>query len=71
MMSKEEYLALAASKWPQLEELDQEKDFYEYERRFEQIMLELSLAVLQSKISNPGNDRRKKTKSGPDSESLK
>jgi hypothetical protein len=34
-MTREEYLALAASRWPELESLDQEKDFYEYEKRFE------------------------------------
>jgi hypothetical protein len=64
-MTKAEYLELAASKWPYLEELDQVKDFYEYEKRFEQIMLDLGRAVLEQKISKPGNDRRKKTKSGP------
>lgn len=71
MMTKEEYLALAASRWPELEALDQEKDFYEYEKRFEQIMLDLSRAVLEHKISNVGKDRRKKTKSEPDSASSK
>lgn len=60
MMSKEEYVALALSRWPELESLDQEKDFYEYEKRFEQIMLDLSRAVLESKISKVGKDRRKK-----------
>ena len=65
MLTKEEYLALAASRWPELEELDQQKDFLEYERRFEQIMLDLGRAVLERKISGPGKDRRKKTKCGP------
>lgn len=64
-MTKEEYLALAASHWPELESLDEEKDFLAYERKFEQIMLRLSRAVLESKISKAGNDRRKKTKSEP------
>lgn len=59
-MTKEEYLQLAESKWPELAELDQEKDFYEYERKFERIMLELGRAVLEGKISKVGNDRRKK-----------
>lgn len=59
-MTKEEYLKLAESKWPELAELDQEKDFYEYERKFEQIMLDLGRAVLEKKISKVGNDRRKK-----------
>ena len=59
-MTKEEYLKLAESKWPELAELDQEKDFYEYERKFEQVMLDLGRAVLEKKISKVGNDRRKK-----------
>lgn len=71
MMSKEEFVALALSRWPELESLDQEKDFYEYEKRFEQIMLDLSRAVLERKISTVGKDRRKKTKSEPDSASSK
>jgi hypothetical protein len=71
MMSKEEFVALALSRWPELESLDQEKDFYEYEKHFEQIMLDLSRAVLERKISTVGKDRRKKTKSEPDSASSK
>lgn len=64
-MTKEEFVTLALSRWPELEELDQEKDFYEFEKRFEQIMLDLSREVLERKISTPGGDRRKKTKSEP------
>ena len=68
MMTKEDFISLALERWPELESLDQEKDFYEYEKRFEQIMLELSRAVLERKVSKVGNDRRKKTKSEPGSE---
>jgi len=68
-MTKAEFLALAESRWPELESLDQEKDFYEYEKRFEQIMLDLSRAVLEGKVSDTGKDRRKKTKSERGSES--
>lgn len=63
MLTKEEYVSLALSRWPELEVLDQEKDFYEYEKRFEQIMLDLSREVLSRKISDVSKDRRKKTKS--------
>jgi hypothetical protein len=65
-MTKEEFVELALKRWPELEELDQEKDFYEFEKRFERIMIDLSREVLEQKISKPGKDRRKKTKSGPD-----
>ena len=68
MMTKEDFLALALERWPELESLDQDKDFYEYKKRFEQIMLELSRTVLERKVSKVGNDRRKKTKSEPGSE---
>ena len=68
MMSKEDFIALALERWPELESLDKEKDFYEYEKRFEQIMLELSRTVLERKVSEVGKDRRKKTKSEPASE---
>ncbi|HRD80129.1 MAG: hypothetical protein IAE84_01380 [Saprospiraceae bacterium] len=66
-MSKEEYVSLALSHWPELEALDQEKDFYEFEKRFEQIMLNLGRAVMERKVSEVGKDRRKKTKFGHDS----
>lgn len=68
IMTKEEYLSLAASRWPELEALDGEKDFYEYEKRFEQIMIDLGRSVLEGKISDRGKDRRKKTKFERDSE---
>jgi hypothetical protein len=66
-MTKEDYIALALERWPELESLDQEKDFYEYEKRFEQIMLELSRTVLERSISQVGKDRRKKTEFDPGS----
>ncbi len=69
MLSKEEFLSLAASRWPELESLDQEDGFYEYEKKFEQIMLDLSREVLERKVSKPTVDRRKKTKYVPDSAS--
>jgi hypothetical protein len=71
MITKEAFLNLASARWAELEQLDQEKDFYEYERRFERIMFDLSREVLESKISTLCNDRRKKTKFAPDSASLK
>lgn len=70
-MTRSEYISLALSRWPELESLDEEKDFYEFEKRFEQIMLDLGRAVLERKISRPGADRRKKTSSAPVLGSLK
>ena len=62
-MKKEEYLNLAESKWKELEELKAEKRFYDYEKRFEEIWLELGKEVLQSSIGSVGKDRRVKKKS--------
>ena len=59
-MKKEEYLKLAAEKWPELEQLKKEGNFYEYEKRFEEIWLELGRAVLEKNISDSIQDRRKK-----------
>lgn len=59
-MTKEEYLALAESKFPELEKLQREKNFYEYEKRFDEIWTELGRAVLESHLGKPPEDRRKK-----------
>ena len=59
-MKKEEYLKLAEEKWSELEKLKEEKRFYDYEKRFEEIWIELGREVLEKSISKPGKDHRKK-----------
>ena len=59
-MTKEEYLRLAETKWPELEELKASGDFYAYEKRFAEIWVELGRAVLEESIGEVGSDRRKK-----------
>ena len=59
-MNKEEYIKLAESKWPELEALQQEEDFYAYEKRFAQIMEDLNLALLQAHLGEAPQDYRKK-----------
>ena len=59
-MTKQEFLALCESRYPEVEKLNEIKDFYEYEKRFEKIMTELSLKILESNISAAPGDRRKK-----------
>jgi len=61
-MTKEEYLQLATSKWPELEQLKAEGDFLAYEKRFAQIWVELGRSMLQSSISQVPLDRRGKKK---------
>ena len=62
-MKKEEFLKLAEEKWPELEQLKKEKKFYEYEKRFEEIWIELGREVLEKSISPPSKDHRIKKKS--------
>jgi ferritin-like metal-binding protein YciE len=59
-MTKQEFLTLCEAKYPEVEKLNELKDFYEYEKQFEKIMTELSRTLLQSNISEVPADRRKK-----------
>jgi hypothetical protein len=59
-MTKEEYLRLAETKWPELEALKEAGDFYAYEKRFAEIWVELGQAVLASSLGPLPADRRKK-----------
>jgi hypothetical protein len=64
-MTKEEYLRLAETKWPELEQLKAAGDFYAYEKRFAEIWFELGRAVLESSVSEIPADRRKKKVPNP------
>ena len=67
VMTKEEYLQLAETKWPELEQLKAAGDFYAYEKRFSEIWFELGRAVLESSIGRVPQDRRVKKKFKPGS----
>lgn len=69
-MTKEEYLSLAASRYDELAALNKIDNFYDYEKEFEKIFIDLARAVLENNISSPSADRRKK-KHLPNSESSK
>lgn len=56
-MTKEEYLALALAKY---EELENSKNFYDYEKNFDKIWRDLGKEILSANISEESNDRRKK-----------
>lgn len=60
VMTKEEYLALAAERYDELKALDKIDSFYDYEKEFEKIFNKLGRAVLEKKISEVPADRRKK-----------
>jgi hypothetical protein len=59
-MTKDEYLSLAETKWKELEQLKTLGNFYDYEKRFSEIWVELGRAVLEGSIGEVPVDRRKK-----------
>lgn len=59
-MTKEEYLALALAKYEELKNLENSKNFYDYEKNFDKIWRDLGKEILSANISEESNDRRKK-----------
>ena len=59
-MTKEQYLKLAEKKWEELNDLKKVDNFYDYEKAFDRIWVELGKEVLEKGISEVGKDRRKK-----------
>jgi hypothetical protein len=59
-MSKEEYLLLASAQYDAIHALKGSVDFYNYEKDFESLWLELGRQVLEKSISEVPTDRRKK-----------
>ncbi|WKN41561.1 hypothetical protein [Tunicatimonas pelagia] len=62
-MTKEEYLDLAASRWDALESLQDERTFYDYEKKFDTLWVELGRQVLEKTVGVSSTDRRIKKKS--------
>lgn len=61
-MTREEYLELADSYWPELSALEAKGDFYAYEKRFGEIMKSLEHSVLQAHLGKAPKDYRKKNR---------
>jgi hypothetical protein len=59
-MTKEEYLSIASSKYDELEALKTAENFYEYEKRFAEIMQELNRLILEAHLGGSPSDYRKK-----------
>ena len=59
-MSKAEYLALAEQKYDDLQGLSTQPTFYDYEKSFEAIWLDLGRQVLERTLGAVSADRRKK-----------
>lgn len=59
-MTESEFLVLAKSRYSKIASLKEEESFYEYEKQFEELWLELGKEVFEKSISEVGADRRKK-----------
>lgn len=59
-MTKEEFLALAAARYDAIKDLQRHDNFYDYEKGFEQIMIDLSREVLEKSLGEVPSERRKK-----------
>lgn len=65
-MTKEEYLAIAAAKYDELQALNKIDNFYDYEKTFEKIWKDTGRAVLEKNISDlPADSRKKKHLQNP------
>ncbi|MDR1021986.1 MAG: UPF0236 family protein [Prevotellaceae bacterium] len=62
-MTKEEYLAIAASHYEEIESLKEKDNFYDYEKSFDQVWQELGRLYLENHMNELSStrDRRKKT----------
>ena len=59
-MTEQEFLELCRSKYQEINKLNEIKDFYQYEKQFDQTMVELSRMLLERNLSQVPVDRRKK-----------
>lgn len=62
MITKEEFLKLAETEYEKIAALAEEKSFYEYEKRFEKIWIDMGRNVLEGSISDVKNKNRRKKK---------
>lgn len=58
--TEEDYVALARQKYNELKALKDKPTFYDYEKSFEEIWLDLGRQVLEKSLSQVPADRRKK-----------
>jgi len=59
-MTKEEFLALAGTRYDALQSLNELDNFYDYEKKYLSIWRELGREVLESNLGKVPKDRRKK-----------
>ena len=64
MMTKKEYIEMCAGEYDAIAALEPITDFYEREKKFAAVVLDLSRRLFESSISNTNTgDRRKKKRS--------
>jgi uncharacterized membrane protein len=64
-MTKSEFLEIMSQKWDDLEKLQKQSSFYEYEKEFDELWVSSGRDVLEAGINKVIGDRRKKKKSKP------
>jgi hypothetical protein len=60
MVNKEEFLKMAEAKYEEIQSLNAQPTFLDYEKGFSELWTELGRQVLQSNLGGKGTDRRKK-----------
>lgn len=62
VMTKEEFMSLAASRYDSLNKLTEHDNFYDYEKEFDRLWQEYGRACMEQQLnaSSKTNDRRKK-----------
>jgi hypothetical protein len=59
-MTKEELAARVAARYEEIKELHKHDNFYDYEKEFERIWIELGREVLEQSLGEVPDERRKK-----------
>lgn len=64
-MTKEEYLKIAEDQWETLKNLEEEATFYDYEKKFDKMMVDFGRSLMNEQMKGKGTDRRKKKSQNP------
>ena len=63
-MTQNEFIALAAARYQQIQALNKLDSFYDYEKDFDQLWTGLGRDVLEKNLGDLPNDPQKKTRCG-------
>lgn len=64
-MTKKDFLLLASDKYESLQKLNENLNFYDYEKAFDELWTELGRNVLEKNIGDLPENHRKKTSFEP------